>query len=392
MNRKYNPIPFARPSVGREEEAAVIRVLRSGWLTTGPESREFEKEFSAYTGSPHALAVNSATAGLHLCLEALGVKEGDRILTTPYTFTATAEVIRYLEADPVFADIDPDTLNIDVSSVYEILKTVPDVKGLLPVHIGGRPAAVEELCRIKEERNLFLLEDAAHAFPLVYKDKFLGTWGDAGVYSFYATKTITTGEGGMVVTGREDLARRISTMRLHGIDREIWDRYTSEDASWKYGVVEAGYKYNMPDILAAIGRQQLKKGERFFRERKEIAQFYNKTFEGVDFLKTPPFSEENAWHLYIVQLDTEKLTIGRDTFVKLLQSRGIGISVHYIPLHIMPYYKNKYGYKAEDFPNTMKVYLSAFSLPIYPGLTEEEYNRVADMVIETGKTYYRGNR
>ncbi len=392
MNQKSKPIPFALPSLGKEEEEAALRVLRSGWLTTGSEAREFEKEFSSYVGSRHSLAVNSATAGLHLCLEALGVKKGDRVITTPYTFTATAEVIRYLGADPLFVDIDPESFNLDPASVTRVLKSVKGVKGLLPVHIGGRPAAIEELNRIKEDRDLFLLEDAAHAFPLVYRDRFLGTWGDAGVYSFYATKTITTGEGGMVVTDNGDLAKRISTMRLHGIDREVWDRYTSKEASWMYRVVEAGYKYNMPDILAAIGREQLKKGEMFFRKRKKIAEFYQKTLGDLDFLSTPTPGGENAWHLYMVRLKTDKLSIGRDTFVKLLQAEGIGTSVHYIPLHIMPYYRDTYGYKPEDFPNTMKVFESVFSLPIYPGMSEEQYTRVAETVKSIGKNHYRGKR
>lgn len=392
MNLKSKPIPFALPSLGKEEEDAAIRVLRSGWLTTGSEAQEFEKEFSSYVGSRNSLAVNSATAGLHLCLEALGVKKGDRVITTPYTFTATAEVIRYLGADPLFVDIDPDSFNLDPASVMRVLKSVKGVKGLLPVHIGGRPAAIEELNRIKEDRDLFLLEDAAHAFPLVYRDRFLGTWGDAGVYSFYATKTITTGEGGMVVTDNGELAKRITTMRLHGIDREVWDRYTSKEASWMYRVVEAGYKYNMPDILAAIGREQLKKGEMFFQKRKKIAEFYQRTLGELDFLSTPSPMGENSWHLYMVRLKKDKLSIGRDTFVKLLQAEGIGTSVHYIPLHIMPYYKDKYGYKPEDFPNTMNVFESVFSLPIYPGMSEEQYTRVADTVKGIGKNHYRGIR
>lgn len=361
-------------------------------MTTGSEAQEFEKEFSSYVGSRNSLAVNSATAGLHLCLEALGVKKGDRVITTPYTFTATAEVIRYLGADPLFVDIDPDSFNLDPASVMRVLKSVKGVKGLLPVHIGGRPAAIEELNRIKEDRDLFLLEDAAHAFPLVYRDRFLGTWGDAGVYSFYATKTITTGEGGMVVTDNGELAKRITTMRLHGIDREVWDRYTSKEASWMYRVVEAGYKYNMPDILAAIGREQLKKGEMFFQKRKKIAEFYQRTLGELDFLSTPSPMGENSWHLYMVRLKKDKLSIGRDTFVKLLQAEGIGTSVHYIPLHIMPYYKDKYGYKPEDFPNTMNVFESVFSLPIYPGMSEEQYTRVADTVKGIGKNHYRGIR
>lgn len=391
MNPKYKPIPFALPSIGREEEEAVLRVLRSGWLTTGKEAKKFEQEFQSYTGVSHALAVSSATAGLHLCLEALGVKKGDKVLTTPYTFTSTAEVIRYLGADPVFADIDEETLNLSPEAAVKALDTILGIRGIIPVHIGGRAAAMEEFIRLKKERGVFIVEDAAHAFPVSHGGRFLGTLGDAGVFSFYATKTITTGEGGMVVTDNEKLSKRISTMRLHGIDREIWDRYSSQQASWKYSVVDAGFKYNMPDILAAIGREQLKKGNRFFVERQKIAEYYINALRELDFIKIPAKSDEHAWHLFIVRIIEDRLTISRDEFVKHLQERGIGISVHYIPLHIMPYYRKKYGFKPQDFPNTIKVYKSAFSLPIYPGLTEEDCFRVTEAVKQTGLSFYRRN-
>ncbi len=389
MNRKSDFIPFALPSLGEEEEQAVLRVLRSGWLTTGKEAKAFEQEFADYVGARYALAVNSATAGLHLALEAAGIGPGDKVVTTPYTFTATAEVIRYLGADPVFIDIDLSTYNMDPAALSRALAENRKIKCILPVHIGGKPAAMDEILKLKKKYTIPVIEDAAHAFPLSLKGKFLGTLGDAGVYSFYATKTITTGEGGMIVTDNDEIAGRIAVMRLHGIDREIWDRYTSKKASWQYRVVEAGFKYNMPDILAAMGREQLKKGAAFLSRRRQIAAYYEKELGGLDFLILPPPSELNAWHLYIVRLKEEKCTIGRDTFLRYMKEKGIGTSVHYIPLHIMPYYRKKYGFKPEDFPHALHVYQTVFSLPIYPGLTEEQCSRVAAAVRAIGESHYR---
>ncbi len=389
MSRNTDFIPFAKPSLGSEEETAVIRVLRSGWLTTGKEAKSFEGEFSQFIKSSHSLAVNSATSGLHLALEAFGIKPGDKVITSPYTFTATAEVIRYLGADPVFADIDPETFNINPASVEELLKKDPSIKGVIPVHIGGNPCEMDSLMKIKNKYNIFLLEDAAHAFPVKYKGVFLGTFGDAGVFSFYATKTITTGEGGMIVTNNTDIAKRISIMRLHGIDREIWDRYTSDKPSWQYSIVEAGFKYNMPDIAASIGREQLKKAVLFLKKRKQIAKFYIEQMKDLDFLKLPVYHRNHGWHLFMPRIIPDKLEISRNIFINELIKLGIGISVHYIPLHIMPYYKKKYKYKENDFPETMKVFNTVFSLPIYPDLTENQLKRVVDAVRSTGLRFRR---
>jgi len=389
MSRNTDFIPFAKPSLGREEEAAVLRVLRSGWLTTGKEAKSFEMEFAKYTNSSHTLAVNSATSGLHLALEALGLKPGDKVITSPYTFTATAEVIRYLGADPVFADIDPETYNINPRAVENLLIKDPSIKGIIPIHIGGNPCDMDALMNIKNKYNVFLLEDAAHAFPVQYNGKFLGTFGDAGVFSFYATKTITTGEGGMIVTNNDDNAKRMSIMRLHGIDREIWDRYTSNKPAWQYSIVEAGFKYNMSDIAASIGREQLKKGFFFLKKRKQIAEFYIEKMKDLNFLKLPPNPKNHGWHLFMPRIIPERLTISRNIFIDELIKLGIGISVHYIPLHIMPYYKQKYEYKENDFPETMKVYNTIFSLPIYPDLTEDQLNRIVTAVRNTGLGFRR---
>jgi len=389
MNRNTDFIPFARPSLGIEEEAAVLRVLRSGWLTTGKEAKDFEMEFAKYINSSHALAVNSATSGLHLALEALGLKPGDKVITSPYTFTATAEVIRYLGADPLFADIDPKTFNINPVAVENLLKKDPSIKGIIPIHIGGNPCDMDSLIDIRNRYNVFLLEDAAHAFPVQYNGKFLGTLGDAGVFSFYATKTMTTGEGGMIVTNNEEAAKRMSIMRLHGIDREIWDRYTSDKPAWQYSIVEAGFKYNLPDIAASIGREQLKKATIFLEKRKQIAEFYIDKMKDLDFLKLPVYQKNHAWHLFMPRIVPGKLTISRNIFINELINLGIGISVHYIPLHIMPYYKQKYAYKENDFPETMKVYNTVFSLPIYPDLTEDQLNRIVTAVRNTGLGFRR---
>ena len=260
-------VPFARPSLDQQEEEAVLSVLRSGWLTTGEVAAAFESEFAAIVGTRHALALNSATAGLHLALEAVGVGPGSVVLTTPYTFAATAEVVRYLGADPVFVDIDRATLNIDVQKLEEALETLAAsgrrVSAIIPVHVAGLPCDLEAIEHLSLKHGVPVVEDAAHAFPVRYADRYVGTHGDAGVYSFYANKTITTGEGGMVATDRDEVAARIRVMRLHGIDRDVWDRYTASGASWKYDVVAPGYKYNMTDIAAAIGRVQLRKAETF---------------------------------------------------------------------------------------------------------------------------------
>ncbi|MFP4178850.1 MAG: DegT/DnrJ/EryC1/StrS family aminotransferase [Spirochaetaceae bacterium] len=401
MSRNTEFIPFAKPSIGPEEEQAVLDVLRSGWLTTGEQTQKLEAEFAEKTGSPHALAVNSATAGLHLALEGVGIGRGDTVLTTPYTFTATAEVIRYLGAEVLFADIDEETLTIDPAEVERICsggkapgECTPHnpsrpPAAIIPVHLAGHPCRMEELADTAKVYNTHLVEDAAHAFPVSTDGGFLGTLGTAGVFSFYATKTITTGEGGMITTADDRLAERIRRMRLHGIDREVWDRYTSSSASWSYDVVAAGYKYNMPDIAAALGRVQLSKAEDFLQRRKEIARRYLDAFSELDFLIPPPSSAEHAWHLFILRIKPEALDIDRDSYLEELQQRGIGVSVHFIPLHLMSYYASRYGFTPEDFPVSLRVFRNAVSLPIYPGLTDKEVERVISEVTETGKKHHR---
>lgn len=390
MNRSTDFIPFAKPSTGPEEEEAAVRVIRSGWLTSGIEVKAFEKEFASYVGARHALAVNSATAGLHLALEALGIGPGDLVATTPYTFTATAEVIRYLGADPLFIDIEEESWNIDPLQFEKAAEEHRGkIKAVIPVHMGGHHCRMNEICRIAGKYGIRILEDAAHSFPVKTDKGYSGTIGDAGVYSFYANKTITTGEGGMVVTDSDELAKRISVMRLHGIDRDVWNRYTAKGGSWRYAVVEAGFKYNMTDIAAAIGREQLKKAESFYKSRKEIAEKYNRELEGLDFVTLPPHAKYHSWHLYILRIDPAKLDIDRDRFIECLGEEGIGTSVHYIPLHIMPYYSERYKLKPQDYPEALKKYGMSISLPVFPGMTADQTARVSDAVKRIGERHRR---
>jgi dTDP-4-amino-4,6-dideoxygalactose transaminase len=386
-------IPFAKPFTGAEEEEAVIRVLRSGWLTTGVEALNFEKEFAAFLKSPpilcagdiHCLAVNSATSGLHLALEACGVVPGDAVLVPSCTFTATAEVARYLGADPVFVDVSPGTFHIDPAALEQTLKRLPPekAKAVIPVHYGGLPCDMEAIMGIAHRYGLKVIEDAAHAFP----SAFAGTFGDAGVFSFYATKTITTGEGGMIVCRDEALARRISVMRSHGIDRAVWNRYSDTRASWYYEVVEAGYKYNLPDLLAAIGRVQLARAWELLRMREEIAAAYDSAFSGNECILLPPTGPGDARHLYPLRLNPQRLRISRDEFILKLKEAGIGVSVHFIPLHTMPFYKNRYHLTEEDFPETIQSCRQEISLPIWPGMTTAQVNRVIGAVLSISKDF-----
>ncbi len=393
MSRSTEFIPFARPSIGREEEEAVLSVLRSGWLTTAEQALNFEREFAEETGSGHAIAVNSATAGLHLSLEALGIGPSDTILTTPYTFTATAEVARYLGANLRFVDIEEESLTIDPAEVEKAFEET-SIRAMIPVHLGGSPCRMNELMELSRRYGTAVVEDAAHAFPVKYRneadeEKCLGTLGRTGVYSFYATKTITTGEGGMVVTDDETLAKRMRLMRLHGIDREVWNRYTDKEASWRYDVAEAGYKYNLSDIAAALGRVQLRKARAFLQKRREIAERYLEELADLDYLILPSAPDEHAWHLFIIRLVPHRLRIERDRFISLLKGEGIGTSVHYIPLHLMSYYRKLYGFVPEDFPVSLRVYQSAVSLPIYPSLGETEVERIITAVRRIGDAHVR---
>jgi dTDP-4-amino-4,6-dideoxygalactose transaminase len=375
-NSESRDIPFALPDISDDEINEVVNCLRSGWLTTGPLTKKFEEQFAEYLGVRHALAVNSGTAGLHLALEASGIKQGDKVATSVYTFTATAEVIRYLQADPIFVDIDPKTLNIDPDQLLD--KIDASTKAIIPVHIAGQACDMQAITQIAADHDLSIIEDAAHAIPAEYNHNAIGTIGDATVFSFYVTKTIATGEGGMVVTDSDQMAERIRVMRLHGINRDIWDRYRSSKPNWYYEVIEPGYKYNMPDIMAAIGIHQLRKAERFRQRREAIARRYNEAFQHLP-ITLPRASESSnvhAWHLFIIQLDNDQAKVSRDEFIEKMATLGIGTSVHFIPLHYHPYWKNRYNLFSDEYPVATKCYRSVVSLPIYSKMTDEEVERV----------------
>ncbi len=377
-------VPFFRPSLGREEEEAVLAVMRSGWLTTGEVTARFEEEMARYVGARHALALNSATAGLHLALEALGVGPGSVVVTSTYTFAATAEVARYLGADPVFVDIDRATLNLDPARLEERLDALARerrrVSAIIPVHVGGLPCDMPRITAVAAARGIPVVEDAAHAFPVRQGGRFVGTLGDAGVYSFYATKPITTGEGGMVVTDRDDVAARIRVMRLHGIDRDVWNRSTAPGAGWKYDIVAPGYKYNLTDLAAAIGRVQLSRAQDFLERRRAVARHYLAQLADLDFLTLPLDSESHSWHLFVVRVDEDRVGRSRDECIQRLYEQGIGVSVHYIPLHLMSYYRDRYGLKPEDFPVAQECYRGCISLPLSPSMGPEETSRVISAV------------
>ena len=381
-------LPFALPDIGEAEIAEVVDTLRSGWVTTGPKARRFEEDFAAFLegtrgvplGEPglQALAVNSATAGLHLALEALGVGPGDEVITTTHTFTATAEVVRYLGADVVLVDIDPATMCIDAAAVEAAI--TPRTKAVIPVHYGGRAAEMDALLAVAQPRGIKVVEDAAHALPTTSGGKLIGTLdSDATVYSFYANKTLTTGEGGMVVTRDAALARRIRKTRLHGIDRDAFDRFTAKRPSWYYEVVAPGFKYNLTDIAAAIGIHQLRRAHEFQRSRERIARAYDEALAGLPLIPPPrprP-GDLHSWHLYVVRL-ADDAPISRDAFIAHLFAAGIGCSVHYIPPHPQPYGRDRYRLRPEQFPHSQHAYERLVSLPMYSRMGEGDVARVAD--------------
>jgi len=402
-----SPIPFAYPYIKSQEEAAALRVLRSGWLTTGPEALAFEKEFADFFKSRqplYAMAVSSATAGLHLALEACGVGQGDLALVPSYTFASTAEVVRHLGAEPVFVDSVPDGFHMDMAAAERTIKRLLDgknpytgksdsqwstkpLKAIVPVHYGGLACDMDAVMDIARRYNLKVIEDAAHAFPALTARGYAGTIGDAGVFSFYATKTLCTGEGGMVVCRDQSLAERVALMRLHGIDRSVWNRYTDTTASWYYEVIEAGYKCNLPDLLAAIGRAQLSRADELLRMREAIAARYDAAFAHDRHLLIPPSGQGDARHLYPLRLKLNTLRISRDEFIECLRENGIGVSVHFIPLHSMPYYKKRYALAEAQLPCAMNTFRQTVSLPIWPGMSDAQVERVIELVINTAREY-----
>jgi dTDP-4-amino-4,6-dideoxygalactose transaminase len=375
-------LPFALPEIGEEEIAEVVDTLRSGWVTTGPKARRFETDFSAFLGDPglHSIAVNSATAGLHLALEALGIGPGDEVITTTHTFTATAEVVRYLGADVKLVDIDPATLNIDPAAVRAAI--TPRTKAIVPVHYAGLAADMPALLAIAREHGLKVVEDAAHALPTTCGGQLVGTLAsDVTVFSFYANKTITTGEGGMLVTRDETIAQRARVMRLHGMNRDAFDRFTAKVPSWYYEVVAPGFKYNLTDIAAALGIHQLRKAHAFQQRREAIAARYDNALADLSLVlpPRPVAGDRHAWHLYVIRL-ADGAGVERDRFIEALFEAGIGCSVHYIPLHLHPYWRDRYDLKPAMFPHSQLAYERMVSLPLYTRMTDADVQRVADAV------------
>jgi perosamine synthetase len=380
---------FAVPDVDEAEIAEVAAVLRAGWLTSGPKVTRFETEFAARVGAKHAVAVNSCTAAMHLSLEAIGLREGDEVIIPTYTFAATAEVVRYFGARPVLVDVDPVSLCIDPARVEAAV--TPRTKAIIPVHLGGRSAEIDEIVAIAARHDLRVIEDAAHAFPAKYKGRMIGGLSDLTCFSFYATKTLTTGEGGMICTDNEKWADRCRIMCLHGISHQAWKRYTAE-GSWYYEVVAPGFKYNMTDIAAAMGLVQLHKTERMHEQRVQIARRYTAAFRELPELEPAPEAPtrgQHAWHLYMLRLNLDSFTIDRARFFDELKARKIGASVHFIPLHLHPYYRNTYGYKSDDFPIAYREYQREISLPIYSKMTDDDVRDVIDAVTEIAGQYRR---
>jgi len=381
-------VPFHRADLGEDEVNAVAEVIRSGWLTMGAKTFEFERRFADYIGASHAVAVSSCTAALHLALEAVGVRRGDEVLVPTTTFTATAEVVTYLGATPVFVDIDPYTLNIDPLDIER--KITSRSKAIIPVHFAGTPCDMAEILEIAAQHKLHVVEDAAHALPAEYKGRRIGTISELTAFSFYATKTITTGEGGMITTESQEYAPRLQVMRLHGIARDAWKRYSAE-GSWFYEVLEAGFKYNLTDLQAALGVVQLAKCDAMNRNRERVAQRYTSAFQSLEALDVPGKSSDRttSWHLYVLRLRLERLRIDRNKFIQELADRGVSASVHFIPLHLQPVYQRDYQYKPGDLPVAEREYQRSLSLPIYPAMGSEEVEHVIWAVSDVVSTWPR---
>ena len=395
-------LPFSPPLIGEEEIAEVVDTLHSDWITTGPKVKRFEEEFAAFIGAPAALALNSCTAALHVALAALGIGPGDAVITTPMTFCSSIHVIEHVGATPILVDVEPDTLNIDPDKVEAAIKSEirtpnSEIRAIMPVHLYGHPCDMDALIEIAREYDLAIIEDAAHALPAKYKGNLIGSANPKSefrnpkltCFSFYATKNLTTAEGGML-TGSPDLIEEARIWSLHGMSRDAWKRYSSE-GSWYYEVIRPGFKYNMTDIQAAIGLHQLKKLPQFQARRQEIVRRYNKAFSQFEELQIPTQRPEveHAWHLYVLRLNLDMLTIDRARFIEELKARNIGTSVHFIPIHLHPYYRDKYGYKPEDFPVAYREYQRIISLPLYPRMSDQDVEDVIEAVVDVVERHRR---
>ncbi len=381
-------LPFHRPSVGAAEIEAVSEVLRSGWLTTGPRVKQFEEQFAEYVGARHAIALNSGTAALHLSLAAIGLSEGDEVIVPSNTFTASAEVVTYFGARPVLVDVDRETLNLDVAAMEAAITAA--TRAVIAVHFGGQPCEMDALLPVARSHGLAVIEDAAHALPSAYRGRTIGTIGDFTAFSFYATKTLTTAEGGMITTNDDQHVERIRRLSLHGISEGGWERGDA-GRSWFYEVMEPGFKYNMPDIAAAIGIEQLRQSDEFRERRRQIAAAYTRAFASTEAIGPPAVRDDvkHSWHLYVILLDLDRLAIDRDQFVSELRQRNIGTSVHFIPLHLHPHYQHAYGYAKGDFPAAEWVYDRSISLPIFPSMTDDDVRDVTDALLDIARQHRR---
>jgi len=372
-------LPFCLPDIGQDEIDEVVDSLESGWITTGPKTKLFERRFREYVGSKHAIAVNSCTAGLHLALVAAGIGEGDEVITTPLTFCSTANVIVHQRATPVLADIGEEDFNIDPKEIRK--RITSRTRAIIPVHMAGQPCDMDAILQIARDHSLLVIEDAAHAVGAKYNGRMMGSIGDVTVFSFYATKNLTTAEGGMITTDNKELAEMMRILSLHGISADAWKRYSAE-GSWYYEVLYPGYKYNMTDIQSSLGLHQLSRLEGFIETRERYAQMYTEAFADMPEIITPRVRPDvrHAWHLYIIRLSLRELGMDRSQFIDALRAENIGTSVHFIPIHLHPYYQSSYGFKLGDFPRAETVYESIVSLPLYTRMTERDVHDVISAV------------
>lgn len=379
MNKDF--LLFHKPFLSEEEVDEIVDTVRSGWLSMGPKTIRFENEFNKYIGSKKSIAVSSWTAAGHLTLEAFGIKAGDEVIVPTMTFPATAEIVCYFGAKPVIVDVTEDTLNI---SIKEIEKAItPKTKAIIPVHYGGQPCDMDEILDIAHKYNLRVLEDAAHSLPATYKGKKIGTISEVTCFSFYATKTLSTGEGGMICTNDDELAERCSIMRLHGINRDAWKRY-SESGSWYYEVVAPGFKYNFTDLQASLGLPQLKKVDYMWESRKRIAAKYTEALKDLDTIElhTIKNDRESSWHLFPIRLHIDKLNKTRAQIIEELRKNNIGVGVHFMPVHQHLYYSETFNLRDEDYPVASDVFPRLLSLPIYPGMNDQSVERVINVLTD----------
>jgi len=386
--RRETFLPFHVPSVEEADIQGVVETLRSGWLTTGPRTREFEESFASYVGSPRAVAVNSCTAGLHVALAALDLKSQDEVITTPYTFVATVEAILLAGARPILVDVEHDSLNMDPARVEAAITA--HTRAIVPVHFAGHPCEMDPILESARRRGIRVIEDAAHALPAVYRGKRIGSIGDCTAFSFYATKNLTTGEGGMLTTSDPELETRMRRLSLHGMSRDAWNRY-AEGGSWYYEVLDLGFKYNMTDLQASLGLTQLPRLDGYARRREELVERYRRGLEGMSELELPsiPRDGKHAWHLFVIRLRPERLRIDREGFIRKLTEMQIGASVHFIPVPLHPYYRRRLGLTPDDFPIALENYRRAISLPLYPRMELEDVDYVSEVVRWIVETHRR---